>query len=398
MKLYCLLPLLAVLLFPGFARAQFVDEFESDAVEGWFFFTGDGDATMDFVQRDGYARMLLDATEDEHNVWWAIIKRAVSDELDLSELTEPGKELRVEARVRVSEAPRRLNIMINTQRTTDFHEHLMEYDIPDTSGWHTISLTTKDLDVVPGDTLYVQLGATDWGLDTHHVDVDYYRADVVDARTAGPDIGEPLRYHPPVPDLATFAHALPATHDALVNARFPNVNFNDWRVETQDGAAPALSVGADQWAVLRWDFDSQAGAEADGAAILELTTHSVMTGGNYAATFGEDLGMEFGKVRVIEILGGDPVWTQDEVTYYSLLVGESLEDVVNGQMIFDVAPTEQRGGKTRVTISRPVMQRLLDGRTKGLLIRPLGAIDATFYASEAGNGRAPRLFFNVASE
>jgi hypothetical protein len=46
-----------------------------------------------------------------------------------------------------------------------------------------------------------------------------------------------------------------------------------------------------------------------------------------------------------------------------------------------------------------VLQRLLDGRTLGLAIRPLGPVDASFYASEFENGRlAPRLHFNLARD
>lgn len=390
-----ILLLLLALATPILAQAQFLDTFDGDQITGWFFFTGDGDATMDFVQHDGFARILVDATEDRHNVWWAIIKRDVSAELDLARLAAPGSELRVEARVRASHAPRRINFMVNTNRTTDFHEHLKEYDIPDTTGWHTISMTTRNLDVAPGDTLYVQLGVTDWGLERYHVDVDYYRADVVDPSVAGPDVGEPLTYHPPVPDIGTFSHHLDVAHDALVHTDFPDINFNDWHVEVQGRPVPVLTVGANQWAVLRWDFGPLAGSQADGAGLLELTTHAVQTGGDYVRRYGEDLGMEFGKVRVIEILGGDPEWDQREVTYDRLLQGGSYTDVFNSQMVFDAEPAKAPEGKTYVTLPRPVLQRLLDGTTKGLLIRPLGAINATFYASEHAAGLGPKLHFNT---
>ena len=54
-------------------------------------------------------------------------------------LQEPGYALRVEAKVRVSHAPRRVNFMANTQRTTNYHACLMEYDIPDTQQTGTSS-------------------------------------------------------------------------------------------------------------------------------------------------------------------------------------------------------------------------------------------------------------------
>ena len=49
-----------------------------------------------------------------------------------------------------------------------------------------------------------------------------------------------------------------------------------------------------------------------------------------------------------------------------------------------------------ITISRPVLQRLVDGRTLGLAIRPLGAVVASFHAASGGDGAGePRLLFDV---
>lgn len=374
-------------------EAQFLDTFDDGSNEEWLYYTGDGDAEVAFTSMDGVARISVDATNDQHNVWWAIIKRDVAPFLDLDKLKDPRYELRVEAKVRVSDAPRRINFMINTQRTTDFHEHLREYDIANTTSWHTISMTTKALDAVPGDSLFVQLGVTDWGLDKYHVDLEYYRADIVDTTVADPDVGEPLVYHPPVPSLDTFSQHVDVAHDSMINNDFPDVNFNDWSAASHGSDARLLSVGASQFPILRWDFAPYEGQAADGPGILELTTFSVSKGGNYVDVFGEDLGIEFGKARVIEILAGDPRWNQESVTYTSLTEGRDLSDVINGQMIFDTELSSDRGGKTFVTLSRPVMQRLLDGTTKGLIFCPLGAIDASLYASETSEG--PVLHFNV---
>jgi len=131
---------LLILIASAICNAQFLDSFNNKKIEGWFFFTGDGAATMNFVQKDGFARLYVDAAKDKYNVYWTLIKRDVSASLDLNKLKDPSFELRVEAKVRVSNAPRRVNFMINTQRTTNYHEHLMEFDIPDTSNWHIISM------------------------------------------------------------------------------------------------------------------------------------------------------------------------------------------------------------------------------------------------------------------
>ena len=68
-------------------------------------------------------------------------------------------------------------------------------------------------------------------------------------------------------------------------------------------------------------------------------------------------------------------------------------------MIQDVDVASAPGGKTYVTLPRPVLQRLLDGTTKGVVLRPLGAINASFYSSEdAKPGVAPILHFSTQRE
>lgn len=388
--------LLIILIISQTGQAQFLDNFNSNKIEGWFFFTGDGYATMDFVPMNGYARILVDATNDRDNIYWTLIKRDITAFLDLDKLKNPAYELRVEARIHLHNAPRRVNFMVNTQRTINYHEHLMEYDIPDTTNWHVISMTTKNFDAHPGDTVYVQLCVTDFGLDKYHVDLDYYKADVVNTRQAGPDKGFLVPYHPPVPDISTFANHLNVTHDALINSDFPKINFNNWHVTDQNGVAQVLTINVHQWAILRWDFEKFKNLKADGAGILELTTQSVPRGGNYITAYGQDFGEEFGKIRVIEIFGGDAQWDQQKVTYNNFIQGHKYSDVFNTQMIFDAELKDKPGSKNYITISQPVLQRMLDGKTKGLLIRPLGAIDASFYASENSMGTdGPKLHFNV---
>ena len=385
---------LLILFVSGTCNAQFLDSFDKKKIEGWFFITGDGAAKMDFVQRDDYAQMIVDASQDKYNVYWALIKRDVTAFLDLRKLKNPAYQLRVEARVRIHNAPRRLNFMVNTNRTTNFHIDLMEYDIPDTTGWHTISMTTKKFNALPGDTVYVQLAATDFGIGKYYVDVDYYRADIVTVESSGPDKGELVPYHPSQPQSNTFANHIDVTHDALINSDFPEINFNDWRVKERSGDSRILTVNANQWIILRWDFEKYKNRKISTAGLLELTTQSVSAGGNYIKAYGEDFGMEFGKIRVIEILGGDADWDQTRVTFNNLMNGNNYKNVFNEQMIYDTELSPEPGAKNFITISKPVLQRMIDGKTKGLLIRPLGSIDASFYASEDKPGNGPKLHFN----
>lgn len=385
------LGLVLVLLICKPASAQFLDTFEGDSLDGWTYFTGDGNATMEVRPGEGHASIVVDATQDRHNIWWALIKRDVSSALDLNRLSQPGYEIRVEARIRVSHAPRRVNLHVNTQRTTNFHTHLMEFDIPDTLGWHTISMTTQDFRAEPEDTVNAQMALIDWGFEKYRVEVDYFRVDVVDEDEVGPDEGAQVPYRPPIPDVDTFGQTVEVAQDGMVHLQYPDVNFDGWHAAQDAGKTPVLTVGGDQFVILRWDLQEYAGQRVDGGGLLELTTHSVQR--------TETEVEEFGQVRVVEILAGDPDWTQEAVTLHRLTQGQPLNEVFNPQMIIDVEVTEEQGGSTLITIPEPVLQRMLDGETLGLALRPLGPIQASFYAREyAGGPFSPRLHFDLERE
>ena len=92
-------------------------------------------------------------------------------------------------------------------------------------------------------------------------------------------------------------------------------------------------------------------------------------------------------------------WDQETVTYNNFMNGKPYAGLFNTQMIYDIELDDMPGNKNFITISQPVMQRLLDGTTKGLLIRPLGAINASFYASENQEPqKRPKLHFNITEQ
>lgn len=377
------------------AAAQFRDNFDGPSlridpagVKGWGFLAGAGRAVMDFVQGDGFATIAVDATRDKRNVWWAFIKRDVFGSLDLARLKEPGWELRIEARVRTSHAPRRVNLHLNTQKTKDFHSHLMEYDLPTAGAWHTISMTTRGFEAEPGDTVNAQMALMDWGFGRYRVDVDYVRVDVVEAAKTGPDLGPPIPYHPPVADPASFARVLPVAADMTVDLDNPDVNLNDWTIRDGAGTASVVSAGGTHIALLRWDFSEFAGRRVSGPGLLELTTRSL----ERSASEHPD----FGLLRVVEILGGKTAWDERRATWADISQGAARELILNPQMIIDWPVAAGDGGKTYLTIPLPVLQRLVDGKSLGIAMTPLGAVNASFYSREDRGGRAAaRLLFNL---
>ena len=257
---HLLLPLLllSVLSQPSQVYAQFLDSFDGPAnstdatPSGWTYATGDGEATIKMQQKDGFASVYIDATEDTRNIWWALVKVQPSG-LDMDRLIKPEYELRVEARIKVSHAPRRVNLHFNHQRTTDYHSHLMEYDIPDTVNWHTISMTTQDFEVRKGDQINAQMALMDWGNEHYRVDIDYYKVDVVPKDAIESDLGAKMPYHPPVPDTELFSSHLKVNQDAIIDAAYPELNFNQWHVEGKSETPHLLSVNNTQVIILRWD-------------------------------------------------------------------------------------------------------------------------------------------------
>jgi hypothetical protein len=260
----------------------------------------------------------------------------------------------------------------------------MEFDIAEAERWYTISMTTRDFPAEPGDTVFAQMALMDWGHGRYRIDVDYFKVDVVEAARARPDLGEPLPYHPPVPDVGVFERTIAAAESAVIDFANPDTNLGEWSVLESGQRRRVLTVSPTTWVILRWDLDSLRSRRVAGAGLLELTTRSVERNAEETK--------DFGLVRVVEILDGDPEWHRETVTADSLLRGEAVEKVFNPQMIIDWPVTEGEGAKTWLTIPRPVLQRLVDGRTRGLAVTPLGSIVASFSSRET---EVPRLLVNL---
>ncbi len=377
----------AELVLVSSARAQFRDDFSHTSptidprgLNGWAYYTGDGSALMNFTQSvKGYAAIDVDATKDKRNVWWALIRRCVSGTMDLGLLTKPQYNLRLEARIKVSHAPRRVNLHFNTQRTTDFHSNLMEFDIPDTLDWHTISMTTHGFDACPGDTVYAQLALMDWGLGKYRVLIDHFKAEVVRMDIVGPDLGSPVPYHPPIPDPKVFSYHLAATNEASIDREYPDVQFSNWHTTDATEKIDVLTAGGTMFFIMRWNLTAFKGMRVVQSGLLELTSCSVQHSSDYLK--------DFGMVRVVEIMGGDSTWNEKNVTFNTFCDGKSIANVLNSQMIIDIDVSERRGDRNLATIPYPVLQRLVVGKTLGLAIIPLGSINASFYRAKGQQER-----------
>ena len=380
--------LFGVILLAQVTCAQFMEDFNTNKSPeqlGWRTLTGDGNIEMEFIPQQGYASVIIDATKDTRNLWWAVIRKEFKD-LDLKLLANSGYELRSEVRIRVSHAPRRVNLHFNHSRTTDFHSQLSEYDIPDTVNWHTISFTTDEFDARPGDLVNAQMAMIDWGLRKFRLDIDYFKVDLIKTDTAGPDKGAKLPYHPPLEDPLTFKYQAPVVQNATLDTQFPEHNFSQWST-TDSPQTNLLHVGGNQLVVLRWDLEQFRNAQVMRSGLLELPVHSVQRSGDYPK--------DFGMVRISEIIGGKVDWNQTKATWASFSNGQPMDMIINEQMTIDYPILVNENGLAYFTISYPVLQRMIEGKTLGLSIKPLGAISASFYSADPGGKRSAKLYFDL---
>lgn len=386
---------IAILLFLTIhftVHAQFLENFEADEasvgkeVSGWNWFTGDGEATMTFIQEKGFATIVVDGTNDRRNIWWALVKKEVTDAIDVSLLSKPGYGLRIEARVRPHVAPRRINLYMHTSRPSnhDNHDNLMEYDLPKANEWKVVSLTSAGMDVQPRDKIFAQLSLMDWGNEVYKIDIDYFKVDVVAMKETQADLGEPIPYWPPLADPAGFSHSLKVSDDAIIHLKYPEVNMNTWQDATNN--ENIITVNDQQWILLKFDFSQVKGKRMADAGQLALFTYNVQKSTSDIE--------EFNKIRITEIIDGAD-WQEETVNLEKLLNNQPVSQVINSQMIVDAEVNTQKGSATMVTISRPVMQRLMDGTSKGIAITTLGGINASFYSHEANEKMAAELRFNL---
>jgi hypothetical protein len=65
-------------------------------------------------------------------------------------------------------------------------------------------------------------------------------------------------------------------------------------------------------------------------------------------------------------------------------------------MIIDIDRPVNSYKPIRIHIPRPVIQRMLDGKTTGIALYPLGALQASFYSgyNNEESGR-PEIYFNI---
>lgn len=374
-------------------RAQYREEFSgktsvfrTNGLPGWSAITGDGEPV--FMQRmhNGIATLKVDATRDKRNIWYAFIHQNIWPQFNEVNLSDKGYRLHIEARLKPSHGPRRVNLYIKSTSSGD--DFLREFDLAEAGKWYEISMTTTPIRHMENKPLLAQLSLMDWGnTGIYQLDVDYLKVDILpDGKTIA-DRGLPLLYRPPQADAAGFRTERKVNADATVDMLYPDLNLSEWTQKGNTDEA-VLMVDNTKRIILQWDFSDLRGRMVTGSGQLEFYTHSLFR-------LMKDQ-KDFGEVRICEIIGGPAGWKESEINYNLLLQGMNEAAIINEQTTVDVAIAPGNGSKTVVTISQPVLQRLIDGKTFGLAIKPLGLISAALIDSNVKNGKyAVRLRFNV---
>lgn len=357
-------------------------QFAENNLPGWTTRTGDGDISF-FQQYTGESVLLkIDPLKDKRNVWYAFIHQDISEFIDVEKLLKPEFELRMEIRVKTSHAPRRINMYLSE---LDKGGYLREFDIDEANKWVTISMVTESFTPAKERPVMAQVSLMDWGIsDIYTLEIDYIKVDVVSNSEQLTQFGLPLVYRPSVKPPDAFSNNFIATKAISVNAAYPDMNFNNLISETDE--VRLLNIDPTGMIILSWDFSSVNGKEINGAGQMELFTHHLIR--------LSDSPKDFGEIRICEILTDDGEWDETTIDYNRFFKEHPKEKVINGQTVIDTKVYPEMGGKTAVSISKPVLQRLVSGKSKGLAILPLGYISVAFYTNDYPD-KAPLMRLNI---
>ncbi len=357
--------------------------FEKNNLDGWRTVTGDGD--IDFRQRfdEGSVVLNIDARKDKRNVWYAFMHQSISDVIDLKKLLLPDYELRMEARVKSSHAPRRINMYLSSLDAGGF---LREFDLNKADEWQTISMVTSGFDFNPDKPLMTQISLMDWGFDIYELYIDYIQVDLVKVGEDYKQFGLPLIYRPPIKETSYYSEEIIPSKNAIIDASFLDESLHPWLDENAIEKFPVLQVDQSKTILLKWDFSKYKGKQIAEAGQLEITTNSIYR--------RKDNPKDFGEIRFLEIIAQTENWSEESVTQNSFLKDNPFYEIICSQCIIDSPVNPGKGQKTIVTISQPVLQRLIEGKSHGIAIKPLGLISASFY-DRSNIGLAAKLRFNI---
>lgn len=350
---------------------------------GWTTKTGDGNIIFRQKTEDGSAVLNVDARKDKRNIWYAFMHQSISDHIDFDKLSAAEYELRMEAKVMPSHAPRRINMYLSS---LDAGGHLREFDLDKANEWHTISMVTSGFEFDPKKPLMAQISMMDWGIgDIFELRIDYIQVDLVQKGQKLTQHGLPLEYHPKLLKASAYKENLIA-QSKMIDHALPDEVIESWRVAEGEAAIPLIQVDQSKVILLHWDVEKFKGKKVTGAGQLELSTHSLFS--------QENNPKDFGMIRFCEIRDPGKALKAGPVSYHSFTKNRAIDEVIVSQCIVDTKVNPIENGKTTVTISKPVLQRLIDGESGGIAILPLGLITASFF-EHTHEDQAPRLRFNV---
>jgi len=380
--IFTIIPLLCIAQY----RVDFNGDyqgFEPNNLKDWRTATGDGNIIFRQKFEEGSVALSIDPLRDKKNIWYAFMHQSISDHIDFEKLKQPGYELRMEAKVMPSHAPRRINMYLSSLDSGGF---LREFDLDKANEWHTISMVTSGFDFDPNIPLMTQVSMMDWGIsEIYELKIDYIKVDLVKVTDDPKQFGEPLIYRPSLKTADVYPEILLPSKNAMIDSKMPNEALTGWSDEVE-GKAGVLQVDQSKTVLLQWDFSKYKGKKVAEAGQLELSTNTLLRKRNSQKDFGE--------IRCSEILNVVDPWDDATVTYNSFLGDNAYYEAIVSQCIVDTKVNPQKNGKTVVSISRRVLQRLLDGKTDGIALKALGLISASFFDTE-NEALAPKLRFTV---
>jgi len=247
-------------------------------------------------------------------------------------------------------------------------------------------MVTNGFDFDPKKPLMTQVSMMDWGItEIYELKIDYIQVDLVKVGAEGTHYGEPLIYRPDLKDAGSYAVELIPNQEATIDSSLPEESLAEWCNESEPDQPSVVQVDQTKTVLLSWDFSQYRGQRVTEGQ-LELSTSTLLRSTQNRKDFGE--------VRISEIRDIADPWDKSTVTYATFVGDNEFTDIVVSQCIIDTKVNPEKKGKTVVTVSQPVMQRLIDGGAAGIAVMPLGLISASFYGCEEQD-LAPKLRFSI---
>ena len=83
---------------------------------------------------------------------------------------------------------------------------------------------------------------------------------------------------------------------------------------------------------------------------------------------------ELSQIRLVEIISDNDDWSSETITFNKFIANSTDGIIFNPQPIYDLKIPDTKNHKLYFTVSKYVINRIINGKSKGLALEALGPI------------------------